>query len=273
MRVGIVGQRDNERAEQLVATLADRLETEQVTPVIDAVTAAAIDRPGTQPHAMEDCTLAISIGGDGTFLYTARALGQVPLLGVNLGEVGMLNSVDPADAVKHTVELVERARLGTLSVQLLPRLQAYGSDWELEPAVNEIVVQGKRRGPGGGASTTVHIDGDRYGETHADGVLVSTPIGSTAYNLSEGGPLVHPNVETLIVTPMCPADGTRPLAVTPETTVEITIEDSKYCHVIADGRERRSFDTPTTVQIETTAEPLKIVETETTFFEALQKLR
>lgn len=273
MRVGIVGQRDNSRAHQLITRLADQLEELGVTPVVDAVTGKAIDRSGVEPHTMKDCAMAVSLGGDGTFLYTARAVGAVPLLGVNLGEVGMLNSVDPDDAIERTVELVERAQTGTLPVRSLPRLQAGGPDWELEPAVNEIVVQGNRRGPGGGATITIEIDGNQYSRTHADGALVATPVGSTAYNLSEGGPLIHPDVETLVVTPMCPADGTRSLAVDPATPIEITITESTCAHVIADGRERRSYSPPTTVQIQTTDQPLNVIETETTFFEALDKLR
>lgn len=272
MRVGIVGQRNNEKAEQLVSELATELETQGVEVYIDRITAENLDREGVFPRDMKECDLAVSVGGDGTFLYTVRAVEGTPIIGVNLGEVGFLNAVSPEDAVEAVSETVQQHQEGSASVRELQRLVAVGDEQKLKPAVNEIVVQGTRRGPGGGAEVAVTVNGETYTEGYADGVLIATPTGSSAYNLSEGGPLLYPTVDGLVITQMCPRKGSRPLVVDSDAEIEIMISETEVCHVVGDGRERRSFDPPMTVEITTAAEPLRLAGPDMSFFNALGKL-
>ncbi|WP_440766967.1 NAD(+)/NADH kinase [Natronorubrum sp. DTA7] len=280
--VGIVAQRDNERAQGLAAKLVETLErgvedgeTGGVDAVVDDATGEAIGEPAVSVAAMADRDLVVSIGGDGTLLFVAREVGSTPILGVNLGEVGFLNAVAPADAVDVVTDLVAECRdTGALEGRELARLEATCADgeWTLEPALNEVVVHGKRRGHGGGATVEVRVDGDRYAESHADGVLVATPTGSTAYNLSEGGPLVHPSMDALVVTQMAAADAMPPLVVDPDTDLELAVSGSDTAYVISDGRNRQRLEPPATVAVSVADAPVTLVGPRGDFVESLGKL-
>ncbi|WP_436347091.1 NAD(+)/NADH kinase [Natronorubrum sp. FCH18a] len=279
--VGIVAQRDNERAQGLAARLVETLErggergSDEVDTVVDGATGEAIDEPGAPVAAMADRNLVVSIGGDGTLLFVAREVGSTPILGVNLGEVGFLNAVAPADAVDVVTDLVAELReTGSLEGRDLARLEASAidDDWTLEPALNEIVVHGRRRGHGGGATVDIRIDGERYAESHADGVLVATPTGSTAYNLSEGGPLVHPNADALVITQMAALGGMPPLVVDPETELEFAVSGSDTAYVISDGRSRQRLEPPATVAVSVADDPITLVGPRGNFVESLEKL-
>jgi NAD+ kinase len=272
MQVGIVGQRGRERAVEVTAAVREHLRNRGVDVVVDESTAEALDAGGVPTDRLAGCDLAVSIGGDGTFLYAARAAGTTPIMGVNLGEVGFLNAVPSESAVEAVDAAVENCLAGDLSVREVPRLRAEGADWSLEPAINEVLVQGPRRGAGVSAKIDVAVDGSTYTCEVADGVLVATPTGSTAYNLSEGGPLVHPGVDALVVTPMFPRDGTRPLVVDSDASIELRVEDVATGHVVTDGRQGREVDAPFSVSVAVGDEPLRIAGPNADYFEALGKL-
>ncbi|MFC4544070.1 NAD(+)/NADH kinase [Halosolutus amylolyticus] len=271
--VGLVAQRDNERAQELAATIAEAIDDGTASVVVDEATGAAIDRPAVPVAAMSERDLVVSIGGDGTLLFVAREVGETPVLGVNLGEVGFLNAVAPADAVTVVTDLVADLRAGEdRPGRTLARLQATGDDWALEPALNEVVVHGPRRGHGGGATVEIRVDGDRYTESHADGVLVATPTGSTAYNLSEGGPLVHPTAEALVVTQMAAPESMPPLVVDRDATLSLRVTDAETAYAISDGRNRRELSPPATVSVSIADEPVRLVGPQVNFFDGLEKL-
>ncbi|SIS08275.1 NAD(+)/NADH kinase [Natronorubrum thiooxidans] len=278
--VGIVAQRDDERAQELAATLIEALEClgehEQATVsvVVDDASGDAVDAPAVPVASMADRDLVVSIGGDGTLLFVAREIGTTPILGVNLGEVGFLNAVAPADARDIVTDLVAALReTGSLEGRTLSRLEATGDgDWTLEPALNEIVVHGPRRGHGGGVTVETRIGGDCYAASHADGVLVATPTGSTAYNLSEGGPLVHPETDALIVTQMAAAESMPPLVVDPDTELTISVSGADTAYVISDGRNRRRLEPPATVTVSLAPDPVRLVGPEGNFVTSLEKL-
>jgi len=286
MKVGIVAQRSNHRAAPLAAQLHERLHEVGVAVVFDETTAAALaedesrwssgDRPtptGVPVDTMTDCALVVSIGGDGTFLYAARGAGSTPILGVNLGEVGFLNAVAPDEAVGTVLSEIELLReTGSVRTQTVPRLQAQGTDWTIPPALNEIVAQGGQRGHGGGAAFEVRVDGSLYTSGHADGVLIATPTGSTAYNLSEDGPLVHPSVDGIVVTEMAGEAAMPPLVVDGGSEITIRIEDAPESVVVSDGRIRETVMPPAQVDVSRADKPVKIAGPQRDFFAALGKL-
>jgi NAD+ kinase len=272
MRVGIVAQKGNDKATSLADRIRDTLPPE-VAVRLDDATAERLDAEGVPVESMDDCELVVSIGGDGTFLFTARGAGSTPILGVNLGEVGFLNGVAPEDAVE-TVEAVVAGyrETDTIPAREVPRLRATGGgDWSLHPAINEVVVQGPQRGHGQGFDYEVRVDDRVFTAGHADGVLISTPTGSTAYNLSEGGPLVHPDVEGLVITEMAAAESMPPLVVPGDSEVAVQVEAAEFGYVSADSTRKR-FETPETVTVRPADEPTRIAEPSSDFFEALGKL-
>jgi NAD+ kinase len=282
MTVGIVAQRDNDRAMALASTLADRLGDVSAPVAVDETTGAALAdheawdaaTPSTRPvDSMHGCTLVVSIGGDGTFLYAARGAGSTPIMGVNLGEVGFLNALAPEEAVETVVAEVEHIqKTGSARTRAMPRLRATGDDWELSPALNEVVVQGSHRGSGGGAEFEIRVDGSLYTTGHADGVLLATPTGSTAYNLSEGGPLVHPEVGGLVITGMAQSDGMPPLVVDVDSDVTVSLTGAEDGVVVSDGRIREEVSPPETVTLSRANEPIRLAGPPLDFFTALRKL-
>ncbi|QIO23920.1 NAD(+)/NADH kinase [Haloarcula sp. JP-L23] len=282
MTVGIVAQRDNDRAMSLASRLTGRLAEVGESVAVDQTTGAALNdheawdasQPSSRPvEEMRDCDLVVSIGGDGTFLYAARGAGSTPLMGVNLGEVGFLNALAPEEAVETVVAEVEHIqKTGSARTRAMPRLRASGPGWALSPALNEVVVQGSHRGSGGGGTFEVRVDGSLYTSGHADGVLVATPTGSTAYNLSEGGPLVHPDVAGLVVTGMAEVDGMPPLVVDADSDVVVTLTDAESGVVVSDGRVREEITPPERVTLSRASEPIRLAGPPLDFFTALGKL-
>ncbi|MFP8955528.1 NAD(+)/NADH kinase [Natrialbaceae archaeon A-CW3] len=271
--VGIVAQRGNERARAIADRLVRTVDAFGADVVVDDATGNGVDAPAVPVEAMADCAFVVSIGGDGTFLFVARETGGVPLVGINLGEVGFLNAVSPEDAVNAVEGLLEeRWETGSIDGRSVVRLQASGEGWSLEPALNEIVVHGPRRGPAGGIEVEVTVDGESYARSWADGALVSTPTGSTAYNLSEGGPLVHPTVDAIVVTQMCATDSMPPLVVDADSEVTLSVSGRGPAWAISDGRTRQELEPPETVTVTVADAPITLAGPQVHFFDALEKL-
>lgn len=272
MLVGIVARRGNKRASFLAVEIRDHLREADAAVWLDEATAAEHDETGHPVEEMTACDLVVSIGGDGTFLFTARGVGDTPILGVNLGEVGFLNAVGPNEAVHEVMEELRALRNDELSVREAPRLVARGDDWESQAAANEVVLQGPQRGHGGGADLEIRVNGSLFSSGRADGVLVATPTGSTAYNLSEGGPLVHPGMDAIIVNEMCAEKGMPPLAVSLDSELTVRLSGAENGYVVSDGRAARTLSLPAMVTVTTADEPVRIAGPEVDFFEALNKL-
>lgn len=272
MQVGIVAQKGNPRAAYLADDVRETLSDRDVTVWLDEATATALDADGYGMDRFESCDCIVAIGGDGTFLYAAHHAGGTPILGVNLGEVGFLNAISADDAEEAILETVDALQAGEGTVREVPRLVARTDDWASSPATNEIVVQGPRRGRGGGVDYEIRVDGSLYSGGHADGVIVATPTGSTAYNLSERGPIVHPGVETMLVNEMVAEAGMPPLAIPLDRTVSVTLTGVETGVVVSDGRDPKELSVPVEIAIERSGPPMRMAGPSPDFFEALGKL-
>ena len=274
MEVGIVARKGSEPASSLAADLRDAVVAAGEAVWLDEETADALggSDPGRSVDALVDADLAVAIGGDGTFLFVARNAGDTPILGVNLGEVGFLNAVSPEDAEEAVLAEVDAFGRGEMAVREAPRLAARAGDWSSVPAANEVVIQSDRRGPGAGIDYEVSVDGSRYSGGHADGVLVATPTGSSAYNLSERGPLVGPGVSGLVVNEMAAESGMPPLVVDVDAEVTVSVGGVDEAVVVSDGRNATTLSAPVEVTVERTTPPMRIAGPPSDFFEALGKL-
>lgn len=151
-------------------------------------------------RAAEGAELIISFGGDGTFLHVARqTLGMpIPLLGINVGTKGFMAGLEPED-----IELVRRAAAGGYrrSYRMMLDVELIKADGEVvrDCALNDAVVKSDVNC----INLTVLADGTEISGFAGDGVIVATPTGSTAYSMSAGGPIVEPEAENIIVTPIC----------------------------------------------------------------------
>ena len=272
MSVGIVAQLDNPRAAALAEEVHAALASVGIEARIDESTATSLGIEGIPVEHMNATDLVVSIGGDGTFLFAARSISETPIIGVNLGEVGFLTTIAPASAAEVIPAVYKELASGEHTVQRLPRLTARFDERTLGPALNEVIVHAPQRGRPGGIVGEVRVDGETYLRDHMDGVMVATPTGSTAYNLSEDGPLLVPAIDGLVVNVMCGRDAMPPLVVPLEAEISIGLSSAAHGYVIADGRERREVDVPVKISIGSADDPVRVAGPRVEFFEGLGKL-
>jgi len=197
------------------------------------------------------CDLTIAIGGDGTLLSASRALAgtDIPLVGVNVGRLGFLADVTLDDLEQQLDEIL----MGNFREDTRYLMQATINDAD-EPigcAMNDVVVH---------ASQSLHmiefetaINGRFLNSQRADGVLVATPTGSTAYAMSAGGPILDVDIDALVLASVCPHTlSNRPLVIAASSVVEITLSDNNIatCMVTCDGRPGHILKQGDTVRIE-----------------------
>jgi NAD+ kinase len=200
-------------------------------------TAASADP--AKPHApVEEISadVLIAIGGDGTFLYTLRR-SSVPLLPVNAGTIGVLAEVDARRPGEFDAALA-RLLAGRYSTEERMKLAGQAGATPLPDVVNEYVVHAARVGTMG--SFEISFDHRVVGRIRADGLIVATPTGSTAYSLSSFGPIVDPGVEGVVLTAIAPFRAeTRSLVVDPLATVGIrALEADGGAVVLVDGQDQ-----------------------------------
>ena len=206
--------------------------------------------------------VAVSLGGDGTMLRTVDLVSdqRVPVIGVNLGHLGYLTEVDPS---KLTVAL---NRFFAGSYQLSERMRLVvecgGATW---PALNEAVV-GKTP-TGQIVHVAVAIDGSDFTTYHADGLIIATPTGSTAYAWSAGGPLVSPDHAALLLAPVAPHMlFDRALVLPPTTTVRMEITGGRPAAVSVDGRNVAELHDGDTITCTKAELPARLVTFDTASF-------
>lgn len=270
MSLGLVAQRGNDQAVELAANIRTAIGPEAVT--VDEETGESLRIHGEPVSALSACDLVVSIGGDGTFLFTARLIGNTPILGVNLGEVGFLTAVSPVAAVETVTDVYENAREDRLSTRSIGRLEAHTGDWTSDPALNEVMVHAPQRGTDERLEVVIRIGGSEYDCSIVDGVMVSTPAGSTAYNLSERGPLVTPGVDGVVVNQMCADRGRPPVVVSDHEEITIDVTGGDFAHLVADGKVHHQINVPGSVTIEASPDPLEVAGPPIEFFDALGKL-
>lgn len=177
-------------------------------------------------HITSDIDCIIVLGGDGTVLQAAGdALScNVPILGINLGTMGYLAEVERSDWKEALARLVEGDYEIEERMMLEGRLVREGTNKEIGPfcALNDIVFA--RTGPMRTLNYDIRVNGQALASYHADGMIIATPTGSTAYNLSAGGPIVEPGARMILLTPICPHTlNTRSIVFAPDDEIAIRI--------------------------------------------------
>jgi len=181
--------------------------------------------------------LVVAIGGDGTLLHAGRnvAAREVPLVGINRGRLGFLTDVSPEHMLDALDAILAGDFLAERRLMLAATLVDHGAGGALF-ALNDIVLQ--KGDTGRLLDFTTEVDG-AYVNTHrGDGLIVATPTGSTAYALSCGGPIIQPNVDALVMVPICPHTlSDRPLVLPSSSTIRVTLDNAgdSEAHVVCDG--------------------------------------
>ena len=192
-------------------------------------------KTATLKDHVRDCSLAIVIGGDGTILSVARTLHDetIPLLGINLGTKGFMAALEPED-----LPLIVKAARGEMRVSrrmmLTVSLQRDGKEIHRDHALNDIVLHGY----GDCIYLTASCSGDTITTFSGDGIILATPTGSTGYSMSAGGPIVEPDAENIILSPICAhMMGARTFVLDPQRTVLVKAEKlhGRRAYLAVDG--------------------------------------
>lgn len=193
-------------------------------------------------EAIDDVDLAVTLGGDGTLLHSAAALAarRIPILAVNLGQVGFLTEVSRQEWAR-AFEEYRRGRLGVSERAMLHcEVFRQGGGVFVGEALNDAVIT--TRGISRLIHLELHLAGGSAGRYRADGVIVSTPTGSTAYAMAAGGPILHPEMEAFLLIPICPYTlSDRPLVVPAHERIEIQVERTRRAEVILALDGQRTF--------------------------------
>ncbi len=196
------------------------------------------DLAAPDPALVEDSDLLIVLGGDGTILSSARlAGGRVPILAVNTGGFGFLAEL-PLGELPDAVAEITSARLAIDERTMLEaEIVGEAGVRERSLALNDMVVS--KAGLTRVVRVTTWVNGEHLSTYPADGVIVATPTGSTAYSLSAGGPIVHPQVDVIVITPICPHTFTaRPVVVSGDATIAVeTAGATEDVRLNVDGQE------------------------------------
>lgn len=266
--IGLLSRKgeEDERAQHLVEHLQQFLEGRGLRVLIDEDTAAESDgkisASVSKKSLAERCDLAIVVGGDGSLLSAARIMSQynVPVLGVNLGRLGFLTDIRPDEVEVKVAEVLEGKYLVEehflLQTEVLRGAKIIGSG----DALNDVVIH-----PGQFIRMIefeLYINEEFVYRQRSDGLIISTPTGSTAYALSGGGPIMHPNLDALVMVPLnAHTLSSRPIVVNGNSRIRILIcDDNKLQpHMTCDGQTHVVTESGDEILVGKKSQPLQLI--------------
>jgi len=219
------------------------------------MTLSGVERVQTCP---DDADMAVSIGGDGTFLRTVAWMSNrdIPVLGINTGHLGYLSALTLPEAVE-AVDSIIAGDFRTEYRSMLSVVEPAISGWPM--ALNEVVIA--KEDTSSMISASVSVDGHYLADYRADGVIVSTPTGSTAYNLSVGGPVIQPTAPVFVVSPIAAHSlSLRPLVLGDDVAIVVSVDGrGRTFRLSLDGR---TFSLPlgTTVKLRRAAHRIAVLQ-------------
>ena len=280
-RVGVVAKSHLRAATPHLVDIAKWMADRNVQAVFETATAALMPESPTRPVATKadlaaNADMVLVLGGDGTLLSMADRIGEagtrVPILGVNFGSLGFLTEVTLAElypsleaAVSGSAHVEERLMLRTNITRRHKPLTQH-------VALNDVVVNKTARSRM--IDLSVSAGGEFLTRVKADGLIIATPTGSTAYNMAAGGPIVQPNVDALVLTPIAPHTLTnRPIVIPGRSRVEVqpNMEDRDEVFLTFDGQEGFQLQAGDQITVQPSDVPLRLIRPSTrSYYEVLR---
>jgi len=263
--IGIISRPRRSNLVEVVPPLLDWFKKRGVPTVYDTETATALKNGSlgkSRQQVAEESDLLLVLGGDGTILATAREATPrgIPILPINMGSLGFLTSFT-AEELYPALEAVLEGRT-TVDERVLLQVERVHNDEVLthQWVLNEAVVH--KGTLARMIELELYIDGSFVCRYRADGLIVATPTGSTAYSMSAGGPIVHPAVESILITPICPHTlSDRPVVVPDTSMIELRVADnSDSVFLTLDGQTGVPMAVGDRVKIGRAAERLKLIQ-------------
>ena len=266
-KIGIISKPEDHDIAGTVLSLYRYLSKRALEIYADTTSAKLIDHASLPPHNTDQIAansdLVIVVGGDGTLLYAARSIIQksIPLLGINLGHLGFLAEISPQEIERQLDQILDgnyvEERRSVLEASLIRGGKKIGTS----TAINDVVVRVMQM------VRMIEIE-TRVNEQHlntlrADGYIVATPTGSTAYALSGGGPILHPEVNAIVLVPICPHTlSNRPIVVDADSQVEVLLlKKNRYAALASiDGQINMDFMPGDRLQIKKGRSALRLLQ-------------
>lgn len=274
--VGLVPHRDRDAAHVLARSTASWFAHHGVDVRIPATEADAVGLPdlACASDAFADgLDLAIALGGDGTMLHTVQLVyaAGVPVLGVNVGQLGYLAAIESADLDRALPRLVAGDYAISERMMLEVEVERRGTR-RVEYALNEAVLEKERAGHL--VRFEASINGSPFTSYAADGVIVATPTGSTAYSFSVRGPIASPALRCILLTPISPHMlFDRSLVLAAHEELAFVVADGRHVVCILDGREHGILTTGDRMTCRAAADPLHLVELQPRDFHQILKAK
>lgn len=263
--VGIISRPRRQHLSVVVPPLLKWLEARGVSAVYDEETANSLpdtSKGRTRQLVADSSQLLLVLGGDGTMLAAARlaASRNIPILPINMGSLGFLTSFTLDELYPALEDTLTGRSSISQRVMLQVQLERAGSVIENQSALNDAVINK------GALARMIElhliINSEFVCRYRADGLIVASPTGSTAYSLSAGGPIVHPAVESFVITPICPHMlSDRPLVIRDSSSIEMKLSaDTESVFLTLDGQRGIPLQPTDHVRISRAKEPLKLIQ-------------
>lgn len=275
--VGLVAHLNRSDISRLGENIIDYLDERGIRTVLLPESAARLGRAELARPAervVEEAEVFLALGGDGTLLDAIHLVAghDLPVLGINMGRLGFLTEVEAPDAFWALDRLLAGEYILEERFMLQARVLEKDRVRDNVLALNDIVIS---RGTTSSMITLRPVIGsERVGTYRADGLIVATATGSTAYSLSAGGPVVHPGLDVLILTPICPhsLQQARSVVVSPEEIIRVEIEDGgSDVYLIPDGRQPTRLRSGDVVQVTKSAKKARFIKVRgRSFYEILR---
>ncbi|HII66930.1 MULTISPECIES: NAD(+) kinase [Thermococcus] len=258
MKFGIVARRDREEALKLAYRVYDFLKVNNYEVYVDEEAYIHFPHFSSEdvlPLKKMDVDMIIAIGGDGTVLRVEHNTSKdIPILAVNMGTLGFLAEIEPAE----TFFAISRILEGDYFIDERMKIRVFVEDVSIPDALNDVVILTSI--PGKVTHLKYYVDGELAEDIRADGLIISTPTGSTAYALSAGGPLVDPRLHAILLVPLAPVALTaRPLVVPDCSSIEIEVLTEREIVLTVDGQFYTQLPSNLKIRVEKSPRKTKFV--------------
>lgn len=230
--VGVVGRVDRKQALQLAAKIVSALEAKRMRIRLEPNLAKRLQKPSlTTSLEKMKADLIVTIGGDGTILRTCLQLlkPEPPILAVNMGARGFLAEVAPSEALSALNQTLK----GDYKLERTTKLASYLGKTRLPDALNEVSITSLA--PAKLLNMRIWKDKELVGQCQSDGAVVASQTGSTGYSLSAGGPVIDPEVQAFVFTPIAPLTVFHPIVFSANSTIHVQLERPKRAVIVIDG--------------------------------------